>query len=53
MRRAVLLLVLFLLIPSTRAAEPLPGTKPLTRDGDLAAQGLRDFAYRPSETDFD
>jgi dienelactone hydrolase len=38
MRRAVLLLVPFLLIPSTRAAEPLPGTKPLTRDGDLAAQ---------------
>ena len=37
MRR--LLLSLLVLLPASVAhAEPLPGTKPLTREGDLAAQ---------------
>ncbi len=38
MRRAFLSLMLFLIVSTASAAEPLPGTKPLTRDGDLAAQ---------------
>ena len=38
MRRVILSVLFFLLVSSTQAAEPLPGTKPLTRDGDLAAQ---------------
>jgi hypothetical protein len=38
MRRAILPLMLFLFASPSNAAEPLAGTKPLTRDGDLAAQ---------------
>src|SRR5262245_22956271 len=36
MRR--LLFSLLVLLPAVAHAEPLPGTKPLTREGDLAAQ---------------
>ncbi len=38
MRRVILSLMLLLFVSTVNAAEPLPGTKPLTRDGDLAAQ---------------
>jgi dienelactone hydrolase len=38
MRAAIPCFVLALLAPSAGAGEPLPGTKPLTREGDLAAQ---------------
>ena len=53
MRRAFLSLLLFLFVSPTNAAEPLPGTKPLTRDGDLAAQmveGIDKYLMRELES---
>src|SRR3954453_21537285 len=37
-RHFLLVVLLFLFETASLRAEPLPGTKPLTREGDLAAQ---------------